>query len=169
MGMARKFTSAPAICLALAAAAACGQFISNAPPSKSAEKTEAVQYLYPEQLTLPAGKSASVNLHFRVAPGLHVNSHKPSADFLIPTVFSIPEGAGVRLESANYPQGTNFALPADPNMPLNVYTGDFTIQTRLIAQPGDHLVKGKLHYQACDQTQCMPPKTIAVAIDVIGR
>jgi hypothetical protein len=30
-------------------------------------------------------------------------------------------------------------------------------------------VQGKLHYQACDQNQCMPPKTIAVAIDVIGK
>lgn len=155
--------------LSLCVAAAWGQFVSRSPHGQSAEKAEAVQYLYPEQLTLPAGKSAPVDLHFRVAPGLHINSHKPSDDYLIPTVFSIPEGAGVRLESENYPQGTNITLAADPNTHLNVYTGNFAIQTRLIAQPGDHLVKGKLHYQACDQTQCMPPRTITVAIDVIGK
>lgn len=169
MGAARQIKSITAILFCLAAAAACAQFVTNAPRGQSAEKIEAVQYLYPEQLTLPSGKSSPVALHFRVAQGLHINSHDPSEEFLIPTVFSIPEGAGVRLENANYPHGTNITLPADPNTHLNVYTGDFAIQTRLIATRGDHLVKGKLHYQACDQTQCMPPKTITVAIDVIGK
>jgi hypothetical protein len=26
-----------------------------------------------------------------------------------------------------------------------------------------------LHYQACDQSQCLPPKTITVPIDVIAK
>jgi hypothetical protein len=34
---------------------------------------------------------------------------------------------------------------------------------------GDHLVEGKLRYQACDRNECMPPKTITVPIDVIGK
>ncbi len=153
----------------LCAAAAFAQFISGRPRSRPAEENQAVRYLYPEQLTLPAGKASPVSLHFRVAQGLHINSHAPSESFLIPTVFSIPAGSGVRLESARYPQGANIALPADPNTRLNVYTGDFVIQARLVASPGDHLVKGELRYQACDQTQCMPPKTTVVVMDVIGR
>lgn len=145
------------------------QFVSNAPQNRAAAKTEAVQYLYPEQVRLPAGKPAMVALHFRVAQGLHINSHTPSDDSLIPTTFSIPAGAGARLENASYPAGTTIALPADPKTRLNVYTGDFAIQTRLLAAAGDHLVQGRLRYQACDQTQCMPPRTISVAIDVIGK
>jgi hypothetical protein len=39
----------------------------------------------------------------------------------------------------------------------------------LVAAPGNHLVQGKLHYQACDRNECMPPKTITVPIDVIAR
>ena len=155
--------------LGLCAAAACGQFVPSGPPSQSKEKKEAVQFLYPEQLTLPAGKASPAALHFRVAEGLHINSHTPKEDFLIATSFSIPDNSGVRLAGATYPQGTNITLAADPTTHLNVYTGDFAIQARLIAAPGDHLVKGKLRYQACDQTQCMPPKTITVAIDVIGK
>lgn len=150
------------------AAIAPAQFISNAPQSRAAA-SEAVQYLFPEQITLPAGKPATVALHFRVAQGLHVNSHTPSDDFLIPTTFSIPAGAGARLESATYPSGTTITLPADPKTRLNVYTGDFTIQAHLLASPGDHLVQARLRYQACDQRQCMPPKTIPVAIDIIGK
>jgi len=60
-------------------------------------------------------------------------------------------------------------LPIDPATKLSVYTGEFIIQARVVATAGNHLVQGKLHYQACDQNQCMPPKTIAVAIDVIGK
>ncbi len=132
-------------------------------------KTEAVLYLYPEQVTLKAGKPASVELHFRVAKGLHINSHAPKDTSLIPTTFSVPDEPGVSLVSAQYPAGVEFTLPADPQTRLSVYTGEFTIEARVTASPGDHLVQGKLHYQACDETQCMPPKTIAVAIDVVGK
>lgn len=155
--------------LGIGAIAAHGQFVSASGPNRAAAKIEAVQYLYPEQVTLPAGKPSPVALHFRIAQGLHINSHTPSDEFLIPTVFSIPDGAGVRLESTNYPAGTNITLPADPKTKLNVYTGEFAIQTRLVATAGNHLVQAKLRYQACDQTQCMPPKTITVAFDVIGK
>ena len=168
-GMKGKFAGIGSAVLALAVAAHA-QFVSNAwQTSGKAKKMEAVQYLYPEQVTLPAGKPAPVALHFRVAQGLHINSHTPGGDYLIPTEFSIPAGAGARLENASYPAGTNITLSADPTTKLNVYTGDFAIQTRLVAAAGDHLVQAKLHYQACDQTQCMPPKTITVAIDVIGK
>ena len=60
-------------------------------------------------------------------------------------------------------------LPIDPKTKLSVYTGEFALQARITATPGDHLVQAKLRYQACDQTQCMPPKTITVPIDVIGK
>lgn len=157
------------VMLALTAMTARAQFISNTPQSRIALKTDAVQYLFPEQATVVAGKASPVVLHFKVAPGLHVNSHTPSEDYLIPTSFSIPEGSGVRLLSASYPAGTAIALPADPKTKLNVYTGEFAIQARIVSTPGNHLVEAKLRYQACDQSQCMPPKTITVAIDVIGK
>jgi hypothetical protein len=136
---------------------------------RSIAKPAAVEYLFPEQVTVPAGKASSVALHFRIAPGLHINSHTPSDEFFIPTVFSIPEGAGVRLEGANYPAGTDVTLPIDPKTRLSVYTGDFEIQARIVAVPGNHMVEAKLRFQACDKNACMPPKTITVPIDVIGK
>jgi Disulphide bond corrector protein DsbC len=129
----------------------------------------AVQYLYPEQVTVAAGKPATVALHFRIAQGFHINSHTPKDEFLIPTTFSIPDGAGARLELANYPSGADFTLPMDPTTKLSVYTGDFTIQARIVAPAGNHLVEGKLHFQACDKAVCMPPKTIPVAFNVVGK
>ena len=128
-----------------------------------------VEYLFPEQVTIPAGKPQPVELHFRIAQGFHINSHTPKEDYLIPTVFSVPKSTGVRLASATYPDGADFTLPLDPATKLSVYTGEFAIQTKLIAERGNHLVQASLHYQACDQNACMPPKTITVPIDVIGN
>lgn len=136
---------------------------------QSVMKTEAVEYLYPEQIAIPARRSSTVLLHFRILPNLHINSHKPREKYLIPTVLSIPESSGVRLTGATYPEGTDFTLPADPNDKLSVYTGEFTIQARLEPVFGEHLVEAKLRYQACDQNACMPPKTITVPFDVIGK
>ena len=60
-----------------------------------------------------------------------------------------------------------------PSIPVKdellVYSGEFSIEARIVATPGDHLVEANLHYQACDQNACMPPKTITVPIDVVGK
>jgi DsbC/DsbD-like thiol-disulfide interchange protein len=148
---------------------ALGQVPGSDRPTRSGAKPEAVQYLYPEQITVPAGKSTPVAMHFRVAQGLHINSHAPKDEFLIPTVLSIPASSGVRLETADYPPGTEFELPVEPGTKLVVYTGEFTIQAKIVAQAGDHMVEARLHYQACDQNACLPPKTITVPIDVVGK
>ncbi len=158
--------AAAALAFGLAALLTPGRICAQ---GRSIAKAAAVEYLFPEQITVPAGKASSVALHFRIAQGLHINSHSPKEEELIPTAFSIPEGSGVRLEQANYPSGTDITLPLDPKTKLSVYTGDFIIQARIVATAGDHLVEARLRYQACDNSACMPPKTITVPIDVIGK
>ena len=155
--------------LAVISIAAIGQVPASDQPARTGSRANAVQYLYPEQVTVPAGKASPVALHFRVAEGLHINSNKPKDEFLIPTVLTIPQTAGVRLAGADYPAGTEFALPVEPGTKLIVYTGEFTIQAKIVAQAGDHMVEAKLRYQACDANACLPPKTITVPIDVIGK
>lgn len=158
-----------AVALILGAALAQSQKPLSDRTGQSASKHTVVEYLYPEQVTLPAGKPSIAALHFRIAPGLHINSHTPREEGLIPTTFSIPEGSGVRLDGAIYPPGTEFALPIDPMSKLSVYTGEFIVRARFVATAGNHLVEGRLRYQACENNSCMPPKTIIVAIDVIGK
>lgn len=154
------------VVIALATLPAHSQSFSTSHPLA---KADAVQYLFPEQVTVPAGKSTPVALHFRIADGLHINSHIPHQEELIPTSFSFPADAGVRLDKAAYPAGADITLPADPKTKLSVYTGEFIIQTQIVSTPGNHLVEAKLRYQACSQTECLPPKNIPVVIDVIGK
>jgi hypothetical protein len=160
---------AGAIALGLTSLFAVGQSPLVDSPNRSVTKSGTVQYLFPEQVSVPAGKASAVALHFRVAQGFHINSHTPKEDYLIPTTFSIPADSDVQLASATYPAGTEFTLPLDPTTKLSVYTGEFEIQARIVAQHGNHLVQASLRYQACDNSVCLPPKTIAVPIDVIGN
>ena len=165
--------SAAAVVLVLAAVAfGMAQALAQGQadqPGRSVLKGAAVEFLFPEQVTVTAGKASEVALHFRIAQGLHINSHTPKDEFLIPATFSIPEGSGVRLEGASYPAGMEFTLPLDPENKLSVYTGEFVIQARIVATAGNHLVEAKLRYQGCDKNACMPPKTIVVAMDVVGK
>lgn len=132
-------------------------------------KHDSVVYLFPEQVSVPVGKPSAVALHFQIERGLHINSHTPKGDFLVPTVLAIPEDSGVKLAQATYPPGEDFTLPIDHKTRLSVYTGEFVIQARIVAERGNHMVEAKLHYQACDLNSCMPPRTITVPIDVIGK
>ncbi|WP_263359387.1 protein-disulfide reductase DsbD N-terminal domain-containing protein [Acidicapsa ligni] len=138
-------------------------------PQAGKTKSSVVTYLFPEQVTVAAGKPTAVDLHFNVAAGLHINSHNPHTDDLIPTTFKLPENSGVLLANANFPEGHDFAFPISPKEKLSVYTGEFTIHAELNATRGEHLVEATLRYQACDNNACMPPHSIPVVIDVIAK
>jgi hypothetical protein len=157
--------------LALGAMCAQGQAAPGlaAQGQGSPAKAAAVEFLYPEQVTVEARKPAVVKLHFRVAEGMHINSHEPKEEFLIPTSLEFPDGAGVKLERAEYPAGGEYAFANDPGSKLSVYVGPFAIDVHIRAEKGNHLVEAKLHYQACNNAQCFPPRTATVAVDVIGK
>ena len=70
---------------AFGAWAAQGQVVSSSAQNRSIAKVDAVQYLFPEQVSVAAGKPIPLALHFRIKQGLHINSHTPSDEYLIPT------------------------------------------------------------------------------------
>ena len=172
MRLAHGLAHGLALCLALVAAALVaaqaqdgGLLTQPAPPRK-----QAVTYLFPEQVTIAAGKPVPIELHFRVAAGLHINSHTPSTSDLIPTTLTLAEGSPVRFADQSFPRGDDFAFPVTPSEKLSVYTGDFTVRVELLAaSAGEHLVEASLRYQACDNNACMPPHTVPVVFDVIAR
>jgi Disulphide bond corrector protein DsbC len=111
-----------------------------------------------------------VELHFRVASGFHINSNQPKSEFLIPTKLSMDLPTDVVLGKIEYPQGQDLAFPFSPDEKLNVYSGDFTIAVMVhplkSVVPGKYVMHGLLRYQACDNAQCFPPKTLPVNFDV---
>ncbi|HLH35502.1 MAG TPA: protein-disulfide reductase DsbD domain-containing protein [Alloacidobacterium sp.] len=137
--------------------------------SEKKDEHQQVQFLYPEQVSVTAGKPSVVELHFRVNNGLHINSHTPRAKSLIPTQLMVEEPAGVNVAGVDFPAGTDYSPAFSPNDKLSVYTGEFVLRAHVTAQRGDHLIQAALRYQACDANSCYPPKTAPVAVSIVAK
>ena len=154
---------------------ASGQVIKDQPlplpggGNQRGDAAAAVQFLYPDKVNIPARRAAQIDLHFRVADGLHINSHAPTDKFLIPSRLAVVEVQGLNVTKIDFPPGTEYAPQFSPREKLSVYTGEFILHAHLTAQPGEHLLEGALRYQACDANSCMPPHTIPVSVTVVAR
>ena len=121
-------------------------------------------------VTAPRTTQTMVDLNFRVSKGYHINSNTPKSEFLIPTSLKMDVPTDVALGKIAYPAGQDVSFPFSPDEALNVYTGDFTITVAVhplkSVVPGKYVMHGVLRYQACDNAQCFPPKTLPVSFDV---
>ena len=117
-----------------------------------------------------AGGSTDLELDFRIGPEFHINSNKPKADYLIPTVLKLDAPEQVAVTDVKYPAGQEISFAFSPNEKLSVYSGDFAVNAVLkspaSAAAGTYPVKGELRFQACDHSACYPPKSIPVQFQV---
>ena len=121
-------------------------------------------------VTAPRAAQTMVSLNFRVARGFHINSNTPKSEYLIPTALKMDLPTDIILGGIQYPAGKDLTFPFSPDETLNVYSGDFTISVAVHPMhsvvPGKYVMHGVLRYQACDNAQCFPPKTLPVSFDV---
>jgi hypothetical protein len=152
------------LCLLLLAfsVSASGQVPSSGAPG--------VTVLPIERITIQVGKSAPLNMSFRINSGFHINSNKPTQEILIPTTVKLSPPADVLVGKIEYPAGEQMALPFMPEEKLSVYSGTFDVKgvlkTTAAVSPGTYRVRGELRYQACSDRQCFPPHTQGFAFDV---
>lgn len=116
------------------------------------------------------GKPNPVELQFRIENGFHINSNKPSAEYLIPTTLRVDAQTDIALGKSTYPEGKEMSFEFAPEEKLSVYSGDFpiTVSVRPLASvlPGKYAFRGELKYQACDNRACYPPKKLPVLFEV---
>jgi hypothetical protein len=139
------------------------------PWQTESKKPQAVQYLFPEQVSVPAGKDSVIDLHFKVNAGLHINSHEPREKGLIATRLVVGEIPGMTIGPVEFPAGADYAVTAMPGDKLSVYSGEFVVHAHVQATAGQHMFEGALRYQACDTNTCYPPREAPIAVDVIAR
>jgi len=120
---------------------------------------------------VPRGKEFQAAVVVKINSGYHMNSHKPSDSYLIPTTVTpqLPAGFTLVGEPA-YPAGKNEKFPFSPDKPLNVYTGSVTFRMKLTADDKAALGKASipvtLRFQACNLSACLPPVKIPLTLDV---
>jgi Disulphide bond corrector protein DsbC len=121
-------------------------------------------------VTAPQATRTIVPLNCRVASGFHINSNTPKSEFLIPTALKMDPPTDIVLGKIEYPEGKDLVFPFSPDEKLNVYSGDFSVNLTVhplsSVVPGKYVMRGVLRYQACDNAQCFPPKTLPVSFEV---
>jgi len=103
------------------------------------------------------GRSATIHLEVRVAHGWHVNSHKPSEEYLIATTATLDKAEGLSASEPVYPPGKlkKFAFSEKP---LSVYEGVFLVDIPVSwTGTAPASFAGVVHFQACNDAQCLPP------------
>ena len=98
--------------------------------------------------------------------GYHVNSHTPDDDYLIPLVLTW-DPSPLEVKEVLYPKAEKSSF-AFSTKPVSVYAGSFEIVTNFAvpakAPLGASVLTGRLRYQACNNTMCLPPKTVEVRL-----
>jgi DsbC/DsbD-like thiol-disulfide interchange protein len=138
-------------------------------PTLSSHPANSVQFLAPVEVEVAANTPATVELHFKVADGLHINSHAPHGASLIPTQVLVAESSGLTTQNIDFPLGVDTSFAFAPTEKISVYTGEFVLKAHVTAATGKHTWQGILRYQACDKEACMPPRKLPVGFDVIAK
>lgn len=105
----------------------------------------------------------------QIAPGYHINNHKPTLGYLIPTQWKLEASKQVSVEKVVYPKGElkKFAFS---DMQLSVYQGRVAVGALLKVargtRPGTYALKGQFSYQACNDHACLPPKSVPLSLTV---
>lgn len=117
---------------------------------------------------VPRGREFQIAIVVEIARGFHMNSHKPTDQYLIPTTLTTQLPAGLQLLDTIYPDGRLEKFSFSPKKPLDVYSGTVMFRIRVAAGAdaalGATTIPIILRYQACNDTTCLQP--VKVPVDV---
>src|SRR5262249_6095916 len=112
------------------------------------------------------GSTAHGSVTMVIPSGLHVNSNRPSSQYAIATTVKL-SGSGVKTGAVSYPKGTNRKFEFSETA-INVYQGTVHFPFSLTVPSGfsGNSVKLRVvvHYQACTNEVCYPPKDKEITI-----
>lgn len=153
----------------LLALAVAWSFVASTTHAQILRPEKADVNLAVDRTAYESGSTARVAALVAIESGWHVNSHKPTFDYLIPTVLTLELPAGWPEETVQYPhhEMQTFAFA---DQPLAVYDGDVVILSEVQipegTPQGTFSIQGSLRYQACNDSQCLPPVTTKAEIQL---
>lgn len=112
----------------------------------------------------PSRRALEVVLQAEVAEGWHVNAHQPSSDAMIATTLAVTPPAGFAVGEIEYPPAESRRFAFTAGEAIRVYSGRLRFRIPLSVEAGidsqGASFAARLHYQACDDTRCLPPRDV---------
>ena len=124
----------------------------------------------PQKVVGKRNAVVQVKIPVTVKEGYHVNSNKPTSEYLIPLKLTWTSTGALEGGEITYPKPLleKFEFSDKPDEPLSVYMGKFDLVAKFKvaanAPAGPGVASGKLKYQACSNKACYPPKTVDVEV-----
>jgi hypothetical protein len=121
----------------------------------------------PEKVAGKRGQAVQAKIPVTVQTGFHVNSNKPSDEYLIPLKLTWTSTGALEGGEVTYPKASMEKYEFSEK-PLSVFTGKFDLTANFKvaanAPAGPGVAAGKLRYQACNDKACFPPKNVDVNV-----
>jgi len=117
--------------------------------------------------SVAAGKTYTAAVVIDIDNGWHINSVMPYQDFLIPASLTIDSLDGFSVGSVEFPSGHDMTLAGDQ---MSVYSGEVVVPFQINiggdVADGSYELPVRLHYQACNNQTCAPPKTEEMTLSI---
>jgi len=115
------------------------------------------------------GDSFIFDLELIIAPGFHINSHKPEDEMLVPTVIEFKPDRSFEIKEITYPEAKKKKFMFSEK-PLSVYEGQIKVKIKITLDKNYKAknlpLEGKVHYQACNDYACLRPETIPFKVNI---
>lgn len=122
----------------------------------------------PDTVQGERGSSIRFNITAEIPDGWHVNSN-PASDGLIPTRVKLDNTEVLVLNTVEYPNGKSYEFSFSSTA-ISVYSDQvsFPVNARISnsVTNGKHEARIALHYQACSDKRCLPPRPVTQTLTV---
>jgi thiol:disulfide interchange protein DsbD len=117
----------------------------------------------------PVGDSYPILFRLRVSKPWYIHGTKESRDGLIPTVLAFSETPGVEIKEFQFPEPEKKRFEYSKEQ-VDVFSGEFLVQGKLFvkekAATGKRVITGRLSYQACSSSACLPPENVSAVFSL---
>ena len=114
------------------------------------------------------GTTASGTIKLEIPEGRHVNSNRPSSEYLIATVVKL-SAKGLKIGAVKYPKGEDRTFKFTTRT-LNVYEGTVSFPFKVTvprSYKGKTIsIEAKVEFQACTDEVCYPPDSETITLTV---
>lgn len=112
------------------------------------------------------GDKFKIAVAVEVGEGYHINAHRPTLEYLIPTSVAFSAPAGITFAEEKYPAPKHRRFEFAPETELAVHEGTLFITTEAQAdsaiKPGTATIRALVTVQACNDSQCLAPSDLTV-------
>ncbi len=119
---------------------------------------------YPSEGTYP------ILFRLKISKPWYIHGTKSEGEGLIPTLLSFQKSPGLTVEEVKFPIPEKKKFPYT-SKPIELYSGTIlvrgTLSVRGTVASGSQVIKGKLSYQACSSTLCLPPENVSVPLSAV--